>query len=272
MIPVREFYVAFQHTTQITIQLLRNVSENSASIAVKERPWSVYSESNHVAPAFGSAPVHAERTICLDRSFGRDEHRCLIIPRMLVQFPRTVHSDVPESAHSCASPSSHPFQRLQFCLQLLNPFTMRRPRKSRNRGGAATCSENILRISIFQENLVCLNPKCRLKQYERGSGKCRRCHHSLGISYIEIYLPSSLEPITSQEAVTIRKEVGGLIRRLRSRREITQAGLAALTGIHRTYLSRAERGQVMPSIVALMQIARALEVDKILMRVRSSSN
>jgi transcriptional regulator with XRE-family HTH domain len=59
---------------------------------------------------------------------------------------------------------------------------------------------------------------------------------------------------------------------LRSRRDITQAALASLTGIHRTYLSRAERGQVMPSIIALMQIGRALEVDKVLLRVRSSSN
>ena len=127
-----------------------------------------------------------------------------------------------------------------------------------------------MHISIFQENLVC--PNCELRQYERGTGKCRRCHHSLGIAYIEIYLPNSLAPLTSQRVVAIRKEVGGLIRRLRSRREITQAALASLTGIHRTYLSRAERGQVMPSIIALMQIARALEVDKILLCVRSSSD
>ncbi|MGA8672275.1 MAG: helix-turn-helix transcriptional regulator [Terracidiphilus sp.] len=126
-----------------------------------------------------------------------------------------------------------------------------------------------MRISNFQENLVC--PNCQLKQYERGSGKCRRCHLSPGVTYIEIYLPSSLVPLTTQTVVSIRKDVGGLIRRLRSRRDITQAALASLTGIHRTYLSRAERGQVMPSIIALMQIAHALEVDKILLRVRSSS-
>jgi DNA-binding XRE family transcriptional regulator len=126
-----------------------------------------------------------------------------------------------------------------------------------------------LRISIFQEYLVC--PNCDLKQFERTSTNCRRCHLSLGIAYIEIYLPSSLVPVTSQKIVAIRKEVGGLIRRLRSRREITQAALASLTGIHRTYLSRAERGQVMPSIIAMMQIASALGVDKLLLRVRSSS-
>ncbi|WP_433969604.1 helix-turn-helix domain-containing protein [Tunturiibacter gelidiferens] len=70
----------------------------------------------------------------------------------------------------------------------------------------------------------------------------------------------------------MRLEVGRLIRRLRSRRGITQAELALLTGIHRTYLSRAERGQVVPSVIALIQILGALGVDKILLRVRSSSS
>lgn len=131
-------------------------------------------------------------------------------------------------------------------------------------------SEILLRISIFQESLRCNNPECQLKQWERSSGKCRRCHKSLGVMFLEIYLPSSVLPLTPQKEVVIRKQVGSLIRRLRSRREITQAALASLTGIHRTYLSRAERGQVMPSIVTLIQIARALEVDKVLLRVRTS--
>ncbi len=115
-------------------------------------------------------------------------------------------------------------------------------------------------------------PKCQLKQYERGPGRCRRCHHQLGISYLEVYLSSSPAPLISQDEIAIRKEVGGLIRSLRSGREFTQAKLALLTGIHRTYLSRVERGRVMPSLIALIQIAQALEVDKILLRVRSTSN
>jgi len=126
-----------------------------------------------------------------------------------------------------------------------------------------------LRISTAQESLFCEN--CQLTQYERGSGICRRCRRKLGVSYLEVYLSSPLDPLTFQNENAIRREVGGLIRRLRSRREITQAALASLTGINRTYLSRAERGKVMPSIIALMQIACALEVDKILLRVRNVS-
>lgn len=125
-----------------------------------------------------------------------------------------------------------------------------------------------MHISTIRETVVC--PTCKLKQFERGNGTCLRCRNPLGMTFIEIYLPISRAPHTSQTVVEIRKEVGGLIRRLRTRREITQAALASLTGIHRTYLSRAERGQVTPSIIALIQIARALEVDKILLRVHSS--
>ena len=93
----------------------------------------------------------------------------------------------------------------------------------------------------------------------------------MGIAYIELFL-SDLPSHDSQRLIPLRKELGLLIRRLRSRCDMTQATLASLTGIHRTYLSRAERGQVMPSVITLMQIAGALGVDKILLRVRSSSN
>jgi DNA-binding XRE family transcriptional regulator len=128
-----------------------------------------------------------------------------------------------------------------------------------------------MHISTIRDSVVC--PVCQLSQFERGSGsgKCRRCHHSLGITYIELSLSDKPVFIDHQSLSAIRIEVGRLIRRLRSRNGMTQAMLATLTGIHRTYLSRAERGQVIPSIIALMQIAGALGVDKVMLRVRGSS-
>ena len=135
-----------------------------------------------------------------------------------------------------------------------------------------SCLENLLHISISQETLVCPNPNCQLKQYERTSSRCRRCRNPLGYTYFEIYLLRSLSSSTSQRVVAIRKEIGTIVRRLRVRRGITQAELASITGVNRTYLSRTERGQVTPSVFAQIQIASALGVDKILVRVRSSSS
>jgi len=137
------------------------------------------------------------------------------------------------------------------------------------RVGAASCPEEPLYVSTIRDSVIC--PACQLSQLERGNGKCRRCHHSLGVTYCELFLPTSIPSIDLQRPGLIRKEIGGLIRRLRSRRDITQSALASLTGIHRTYLSRAEHGQVMPSVVALMRIARALNVDEIVLRVLEPS-
>jgi DNA-binding XRE family transcriptional regulator len=151
-----------------------------------------------------------------------------------------------------------------------NPFTVRpNLADSQSAVGAASSPREPLQVSTIRETVVC--PVYQLSQFERGTGKCRRCHHSLGIAYIEILLSHPRSSLDSRQLITIRLQVGGLIRRLRTRRGITQAELASLTGIHRTYLPRAERGQVTPSVIALMQISGALGVDKILLRVSSSA-
>lgn len=123
-------------------------------------------------------------------------------------------------------------------------------------------------VSTTREIVIC--SVCKLRQFERSNGNCSRCHHSLGIAFIELLLSTPPNSSDSQSQTAIRKEIGALVRRLRARRGITQAELTSLTGINRTYLSRAERGQVMPSVIALMQIAGALGVDKVLLRVRHS--
>lgn len=77
-----------------------------------------------------------------------------------------------------------------------------------------------------------------------------------------------MSPFDGHNAHAIQVEVGSLLRRLRSRLGITQTEVASLTGIHRTYLSRVERGVVVPSVMALLKALYALKVDKIMLRVR----
>jgi DNA-binding XRE family transcriptional regulator len=129
--------------------------------------------------------------------------------------------------------------------------------------------ENPLHVSTIRGTLLC--EFCGLSQFERGNGICRRCRHPLGVAYLELLPSIPLDSSSSRSQIAIRKTLGGLIRRLRSRRGITQTALASLTGINRTYVSRAERGQVMPSVIALLKIGGALGIDKILLRLRTGS-
>jgi hypothetical protein len=92
--------------------------------------------------------------------------------------------------------------------------------------------ENLLHVTTIRETVVC--PVCQLSQFERGNGNCRRCNHSLGITFIEVFIPNPLDCLDSQCLIAMRIEVGRLIRRLRSRRGMTQAVLASVTGINRT--------------------------------------
>lgn len=111
--------------------------------------------------------------------------------------------------------------------------------------------ENLLQSFTFCDVVVC--PYCQLSQFEPGNGKCRRCHHRLGLlTYVEFFLSEPLHFPGHQAQPAVQMEVGGLIRKLRSRRGMTEAALASLTGIHRTYLSAAEHGRLPPSAMFIL--------------------
>jgi DNA-binding XRE family transcriptional regulator len=133
---------------------------------------------------------------------------------------------------------------------------------------SSALQENRLHASQLRDFVIC--PVCQLRQFERGHATCVRCHCSLGITYIDIFTVNPQAGLYCGKPIDAQIRVGGIIRRLRLRRGITQAVLASLTGIHRTYLSRAERGRVLPSVFTLMQIASALGVDKISLRIRNA--
>ncbi len=60
--------------------------------------------------------------------------------------------------------------------------------------------------------------------------------------------------------VSITKQLGENIRRLRLLREWSQEDLAAASDLHRTYISQVERGQRNPTLFVLVQISNALQV------------
>lgn len=66
------------------------------------------------------------------------------------------------------------------------------------------------------------------------------------------------EPV---DAAQVTRALGRRIRVLRAERGWSQETLATLAGIHRTYLGSVERGRVQISIVQLVKIARAFELQ-----------
>jgi transcriptional regulator with XRE-family HTH domain len=56
------------------------------------------------------------------------------------------------------------------------------------------------------------------------------------------------------------RQIGMAIRRLRTRKKLTQAQLAAQVPCHRIYLAQIEAGTKTPSIATLEKIAKALRV------------
>ena len=59
----------------------------------------------------------------------------------------------------------------------------------------------------------------------------------------------------------MRKRVGGNVRRLREKLEISQEELAERAELHRTYISGVERGVRNPTVIVLARIAAALGAE-----------
>ena len=59
----------------------------------------------------------------------------------------------------------------------------------------------------------------------------------------------------------IKVRFGRRLRELRLARGVSQEALAAKAGLHRTYVSSAERGERNVSLVNIERFARALDVD-----------
>ena len=68
-----------------------------------------------------------------------------------------------------------------------------------------------------------------------------------------------LTPVTDQEKLA--KALGQRLRYLRAQTGLTQVELGRRAGMARTYISRLERGRILPRFFALVRIAESLGVD-----------
>jgi len=57
------------------------------------------------------------------------------------------------------------------------------------------------------------------------------------------------------------REFGTRIRALRKELALSQEELGEVAGLHRTYIGHLERGEVNPSLINILRVAKALKVD-----------
>lgn len=107
---------------------------------------------------------------------------------------------------------------------------------------------------------------CGLNQFVSVRGTCRRCHRSLGVEYFSIPLAMERAMVSTRESLAI--EIGLLLRELRRRRGASQTLCASEVGVHRTQLSRIERGHICPSVRLLLKLAGVFGVDRLVLRVK----
>lgn len=69
---------------------------------------------------------------------------------------------------------------------------------------------------------------------------------------------------------SLRKSLGGNVRRLRQSSGLSQEALAFEAEIDRTYVSQIERGVINPSLLVLYKISRALKTEVVALLSRAN--
>ena len=120
------------------------------------------------------------------------------------------------------------------------------------------------------ETITCR--RCNARQYPR-NGACVRCHHVLGLDYLNLPINTLLNPRTKHDE-QLARSIGVLLRSLRKRRGYSQSQLAmrAAGCIARTYLSKAECGHVLLPLGKLLPIAKALGLTAVILRFEATSS
>lgn len=113
---------------------------------------------------------------------------------------------------------------------------------------------------------------CRLMQYRTTTDLCRKCHRPLppfssigkvllsAVQAALTYKKPSAEKPTAEEA---HRTVGlpDAVREVRRIRHLSQCQLAARMDVPRTYISKIENGQAMPTVGSIERFAEALGVS-----------
>lgn len=106
---------------------------------------------------------------------------------------------------------------------------------------------------------------CRATFYVTLASVCPRCHEPLGFQYVAISFSAKIH--RGDPPIYLAGELGNAVGALRLNASISRQRLAELSGSHVSYLSRFERGLIVPNLSTVARILRAVEVDRIILRV-----
>ena len=99
---------------------------------------------------------------------------------------------------------------------------------------------------------------CQLVQFETSTGLCRRCHRRPSASTQSPPFQNEQAPQYVSHPPTLQIALGMRLRLLRSANHLSQRDLGSRVGCPRTYVSKIERGRVLPSVRSLQRFADAL--------------
>jgi ribosomal protein L37E len=114
------------------------------------------------------------------------------------------------------------------------------------------------------ETITCR--RCKRPQYPR-SGNCIACHYPLNLQYLKIDIDNLQSSCHGEQRKQIAHSMGMVLRFLRKQRHMSQSQVASMAAkMNRSYLSRAECGQVLLPVSKLLPLARALGMTAVILR------
>ena len=110
-----------------------------------------------------------------------------------------------------------------------------------------------------RSTIRCAN--CSLNQYLTASGICRRCGKAFSRpQLIESTAATTDGEPASNPSMFFTEKIGRTLLEYRHARHLSQRQLAEIIDVPRTYISKCENGNSLPTIVSLRRFAKAFDV------------
>lgn len=101
---------------------------------------------------------------------------------------------------------------------------------------------------------------CSLVQFRTSNSLCRKCHKPLDVEEPAALAPQLVTSAPSEASTEAGLQVAGQVRDIRKARHLSQRQLASRMDVPRTYISKIENGNAIPTLGSLERLSEALGV------------